>query len=490
MQTTLLDSYPPTLREISWNTRREWSIDCDRKECRSNSRYQHWIRTNLELWSRILGTCQQRLRHCPHAKVWRCRLYIAKIKFGWTHTGLRIQPTSKFDQHFVPENTRRRRKAHVRDIHLLHSCFSSMPSLEVETFLFYESVHHLCAQPRVLVIYWWNSNLSTTTRHCIVYTLTQFLLDLDQLYFLFLLTFRWRAFLLDGQENDPRERTINGSRQRSTIDGHIESSWWRKVGWCCSSLVVWWTVEFGSSIGLSFQGEQQETMWSLLCPELRVVVWVNSVGSSTKKHIVTLFQQEMIIGSSSCRSRVAGAVRAIHNFVAVQVRKTHVHRCKRLWQVKEFIGKEDDLQQWSKKIEALFVGMIKESEIMLEESVTPTKTNVERGVSNLGFALHQMHTSFMVLTSLEANDIVAIRGRDRWKIGEDCRNDLIQRQDETCYSRTFLMAFFFFFSWNFKMVLATGIFCVVSTKIKDIFWGWDKVRWFRCIWCLRTARSI
>ena len=82
MQTTLLDSYPPTLREISWNTRREWSIDCDRKECRSNSRYHHWIRTNLELWSRILGSCQQRLRHCPHAKVWRCRLHIARSNLG------------------------------------------------------------------------------------------------------------------------------------------------------------------------------------------------------------------------------------------------------------------------------------------------------------------------------------------------------------------------------------------------------------------------
>ena len=37
----------------------------------------------------------------------------------------------------------------------------------------------------------------------------------------------------------------------------------------------------------------------------------------------------------------------------------------------------------------------------------PTRTNVERGVQNLKFVLQQMPTTFMALTSHEANDIVA-----------------------------------------------------------------------------------
>ena len=89
---------------------------------------------------------------------------------------------------------------------------------------------------------------------------------------------------------------------------------------------------------------------------------------------------------------------------------------------KEFTGREEDFQQWSKKTEAFFAGVIKESEMMLEwaaeqptEITTtaidleflPTDTNEDRGVQNLEFVLQQMHTALMALTSYEANDIVA-----------------------------------------------------------------------------------
>ena len=88
---------------------------------------------------------------------------------------------------------------------------------------------------------------------------------------------------------------------------------------------------------------------------------------------------------------------------------------------KEFSGKEEDFQQWLKKTEAFFAGVVKESEMMLEwsaEQVTqitrelidlqllPTSTKVERGVRNLDFVL-QMHTALTALTSCESNDIVA-----------------------------------------------------------------------------------
>ena len=42
----------------------------------------------------------------------------------------------------------------------------------------------------------------------------------------------------------------------------------------------------------------------------------------------------------------------------------------------------------------------------------PTDTNVDRGVQNLEFVLHQMHTALMALTSYEANDIVANSRKD------------------------------------------------------------------------------
>ena len=96
---------------------------------------------------------------------------------------------------------------------------------------------------------------------------------------------------------------------------------------------------------------------------------------------------------------------------------------KGLGRPKESCGKKEDFQQWSKKTEAFFAGVIKESEMMLEwaaEQPTditttaidleflPTDTNEDGGVQNLEeFMLQQMHTALMALRSFEANDIVA-----------------------------------------------------------------------------------
>ena len=54
---------------------------------------------------------------------------------------------------------------------------------------------------------------------------------------------------------------------------------------------------------------------------------------------------------------------------------------------KEFSGKEEDFQQWSKKTEAFFAGVLKESEMML------------------GWAAEQH--SWLSRVSCEANDTVA-----------------------------------------------------------------------------------
>ena len=82
---------------------------------------------------------------------------------------------------------------------------------------------------------------------------------------------------------------------------------------------------------------------------------------------------------------------------------------------KEFTCREEDFQKWSKKTEAVFAGVIKESEMMLEwaagqpteittraidlELSLPTDANVDRGVQNLEFVLQQMHTALMLLTN-------------------------------------------------------------------------------------------
>ena len=104
-------------------------------------------------------------------------------------------------------------------------------------------------------------------------------------------------------------------------------------------------------------------------------------------------------------SGLADAVRAIKNLATAQVRKDtpSLIDVKGLGCPKAFTGREEDLQQWSKKTE-----VIKESDLMLEwaaeqptEITTtaidleflPTDANEDRGVQNLEFVLQQMHTA-------------------------------------------------------------------------------------------------
>ena len=135
--------------------------------------------------------------------------------------------------------------------------------------------------------------------------------------------------------------------------------------------------------------------------------------TTTMEKVVTQLQQELFSLRAQVASQVqmAEAVRAINSLAAAQVRKDTPS-----------LIEGEDFQQWSKKTEAFFAGVITESEMMLEwaaEQTTeiatelinreflPTATNQERGVRNLEFVLQQMHTALMALTSYEANDIVA-----------------------------------------------------------------------------------
>ena len=104
--------------------------------------------------------------------------------------------------------------------------------------------------------------------------------------------------------------------------------------------------------------------------------------------------------------QIAAAVQAINNLATAQVRKDtpSLIDLNVLGRPKEFSGKEEDFQQWSKKTEAFFAGVIKDQGTMLEWAVEQK----ERGVQNLEFVLQQTHTALLALTRCEANDIVAI----------------------------------------------------------------------------------
>ena len=148
--------------------------------------------------------------------------------------------------------------------------------------------------------------------------------------------------------------------------------------------------------------------------------------SLTIEQIVTQLQQEVITLKAQVADQtgLADAVCANNNLPTAQVWKDtpSLIDVRGLSRPKEFIGQEEDFQQWSKKTEAFFAGVIKDFEMMLEwsaEQVTETTqelidleflataTNVERVVLNLEFVLQQMHTTLMALTSYEANDTVA-----------------------------------------------------------------------------------
>ena len=147
--------------------------------------------------------------------------------------------------------------------------------------------------------------------------------------------------------------------------------------------------------------------------------------SMTMVQVVTQLQQEVfnLRAQVAAESGLADAVRAINKLATAQVRKEtpSLIDVEGLGRPKEFTGREEDFQQWSKKTEMFFADVIKESEMMLEwaavqpKEITmtaidleflPTDAKKNRGVQNLEFVLQQMHTALMALTSFEANDIV------------------------------------------------------------------------------------
>ena len=90
----------------------------------------------------------------------------------------------------------------------------------------------------------------------------------------------------------------------------------------------------------------------------------------TMEQVVTQLQQEPVTlrAQVAAESGLADVVRAINNLATAQVRKDtpSLIDVKGLGRPNEFTGREEDFQQRSKKTEAFFAGVIKESEMMLE----------------------------------------------------------------------------------------------------------------------------
>ena len=103
--------------------------------------------------------------------------------------------------------------------------------------------------------------------------------------------------------------------------------------------------------------------------------------------VVTQLQQEVFAlrAQVAAESGLAEAARAINNLTTAQIRKEtpSLIDVKDLGRPKEFSGKKEDFQQWSKETEAFFAGVIQECEMMLECAaeqtidITMTSINLE-----------------------------------------------------------------------------------------------------------------
>ena len=87
--------------------------------------------------------------------------------------------------------------------------------------------------------------------------------------------------------------------------------------------------------------------------------------SMTMEQVVIQLQHEVITLKAQVADQtgLADAVRAINNLAAAHVRKDtpSLIDVGSLGRSKEFIGRVEDFQQWSRKTEAFFAGVIKES---------------------------------------------------------------------------------------------------------------------------------
>ena len=173
----------------------------------------------------------------------------------------------------------------------------------------------------------------------------------------------------------------------------------------------------------------------------------------TMEQVVTQKQQELFTARAqvAAESGLADAVRAINNLATAQVRKDtpSLIDVKGLGRPKEFTGREEDFQKLSKKTEAFFAGVIKESEMILEwaaeqpTEITTTAIDLEFLPTDTWSLCCSRCTQHSWLSRvMRQMTLSPTRGRIRGRHGGDCRSDMIRRQEEgneTFCARSFLL---------------------------------------------------
>ena len=98
--------------------------------------------------------------------------------------------------------------------------------------------------------------------------------------------------------------------------------------------------------------------------------------TTTMEQVVAQLQQELLSlrAQVTAQAGLAEAARSINNLATAHVRKDtpSLIDVNGLGRPKQFSGKEEAVQQWSKKTEAFFAGVIKVSEMMLEWAAEQT----------------------------------------------------------------------------------------------------------------------
>ena len=154
---------------------------------------------------------------------------------------------------------------------------------------------------------------------------------------------------------------------------------WLTGGGECDGLLG--HVSLSSGRGVFVGKTQEENCSSSVCGGARETLcedWSfslfayfdDSEMSLTIEHVVTQLQQEVttLEAPVADQTGLADAVQAINKLATAQVWKDtpSLIDVNGLGRPKDFSGKEEDFQQWSKKTEAFFASVIQESERMLE----------------------------------------------------------------------------------------------------------------------------
>ena len=175
--------------------------------------------------------------------------------------------------------------------------------------------------------------------------------------------------------------------------------------------------------------------------------------STTMEQVVSQLRAQF-----AAQSALADAVLAINNLATAQVRKDtpSLIDVNGFGRPKEFSSKEEDFQQWSKKTEAFFAGVIKEFEMMLEAAEQATESRQNSSIVSF-CRLPRTRSEECKTWSLccsrciqrlwhsrvtRRTTVSPARRRTRWRHGEDCRSDMIRQQEEgneSFCARSFLL---------------------------------------------------